>query len=350
LHRIPERMIQFQRVANSPEIKYRNRRAFQIEDEDSRVTVTVEGGHIAEILHKATGTNPLWSPPWSSIEPSRYDPAKYPEYGANAESKLLAGILGHSLCLDLFGPPSPEEEAAGITTHGEASIVPYDITVHGRDMICQAYMPIAQLSIHRHIHLAPGGTLHIIETVENMSALDRASAWTQHVTLGPPFLKNGVTQFCAPVKRSCTLEEREFEWPYLHCLDAHTEDLRVFTNAEPYGQVTTHLVDPSRTQGFFLAFSPESQILFGYTWERSDFPWLAIWDENCSRTAPPWNGRTVTRGLEFGASPLPETRRQMILRQSLFETPAYRWLPAKTKVQVKYLAFIRSSPHMPNAP
>ena len=105
--------------------EYRGRRAVQLENNDIRVTLTVEGGHIAEILHKATGVNPLWTPPWPSIEPSKYNRATHPQYGDDAEAKLLAGIMGHNLCLDIFGGPSKEEAAAGLTVHGEASVLKY---------------------------------------------------------------------------------------------------------------------------------------------------------------------------------------------------------------------------------
>src|SRR5580658_6188838 len=107
-------------------ITYRGRRAVSIENQEIRVTVLSEGGHIAGILHKAAGVNPLWTPAWRSIEPSTYDPAAHPGYGSGMDAKLLAGIMGHSLCLDLFGPPSPEEAEAGIGVHGEASAAAYD--------------------------------------------------------------------------------------------------------------------------------------------------------------------------------------------------------------------------------
>ncbi len=94
-------------------MKFHGREAVQLENDQIRVTVLREGGHIAEVLHKTSGVNPLWIPPWPSIEPSTYQAAQHPEYGANMESKLLCGIMGHNLCLDVFGPPSPEEAAAG---------------------------------------------------------------------------------------------------------------------------------------------------------------------------------------------------------------------------------------------
>src|SRR5438105_15228337 len=110
-----------------PERIYRRRRAHSIETSDLRLTVLVEGGHIAEIADKSSGVNPLWTPPWPSIEPSTYDRARHPEYGDDAEARLLAGIMGHNLCLDIFGGPSADEAAAGLTVPGEGSIVEYDV-------------------------------------------------------------------------------------------------------------------------------------------------------------------------------------------------------------------------------
>src|SRR6266481_10021743 len=157
-----------------PEITYRNRRAHSIETADLRVTVLVEGGHIAEIADKRTGVNPLWTPPWPSIEPSTYDRTKHPEYGADAESKLLAGIMGHNLCLDLFGGPSEAEAAAGLTVHGEGSVARYDVTSGEHEIAARAAMPMAQLRFERRLQLRPGSrTIAIAETVENVSSLDR---------------------------------------------------------------------------------------------------------------------------------------------------------------------------------
>ena len=341
------------------EVKYRDRRAVQLENGSMRVTVLAEGGHIAEILHKPSGVNPLWTPPWPSIEPSTYDPARHPEYGGDAESKLLAGIMGHNLCLDLFGAPSAEESAAGVTVHGEASVAPYSLRAEGSQLIASTTAPKAQLQFERRLSLDPDGkTLHITETVENLSAFDRPIAWTQHVTLGPPFLKKGSTQFRAPGTLSKVLEAdfggsfmksgAQFSWPLVPHVDGSTQDLRVYTNAPASSGFTTHLMDPHRDHAFFIAFSPDTKILFGYRWTRADFPWLGIWEENLSRKQAPWNGKTITRGLEFGASPMPETRRKMIERGSLFGVPAYRWLPAKSRATTNYSAFITTANAIPD--
>ena len=52
----------------------------------------------------------------------------------------------------------------------------------------------------------------------------------------------------------------------------------------------------ARQDAFFVAFSPRARLAFGYVWRTADFPWMGIWEENHSRTQPPWNGETMTRG------------------------------------------------------
>jgi hypothetical protein len=334
-----------------PETRYRNRQAHSISNDLLQITVTIEGGHIAELLHRATHVNPLWSPPWNSIDPSTYNSVTNPEYGGNSESKLLAGILGHNLCLDLFGPPSADEAAAGLTVHGEASVARYDVSSRDGEIVARCRLPIAQLAFERRIQLKDGDdTVYISETVENLSGLDHPIAWTQHVTLGPPFLEKGKTLFRLPAGKSRTLEGVDFDWPILPHDDRPPEDLRVYTDAPSSGGYTAHLLDAAVDESYFMAWSPASKVLFGYIWRTQDFPWIGIWEENHSRHTPPWNGETMTRGMEFGVSPIPETRRQMIDRKELFGTPGYRWLPAKSKTTVEYRAFIRTADSIPEDP
>src|SRR5213593_1881905 len=128
-----------------PETSYCGRRAAFIKNNDLRVTVLNEGGHIAEILDKHSGVNPLWIPPWPSIEPSTYDPGKHPQFGGGSDARLLAGIMGHNLCLDIFGPPSAEEAAAGMTAHGEGSVARYEINEADRQLTMRTHLPLAQL-------------------------------------------------------------------------------------------------------------------------------------------------------------------------------------------------------------
>ncbi len=328
---------------------FHNRRAVQIQNDQIRVTVTVEGGHIAEILDKKTGISPLWIPRWPSIEPTTYTPADHPEYGNGPESHLLSGIMGHNLCLDMFGPPSDDELAAGMTAHGEANIIAWELEASDACLSARCVMPIAQLTFQRTLRLT-GCRVLIEERVENPSPLDRPIAWTQHVTMGPPFLERGLAQFRVPARRSRSLGgETDFVWPFAPRSSGKPENLEVYSPADHAGGYSAHLLNPREDKGWFVAWSSSLKLAFGYVWNRADFPWLGIWDEYQSRQQPPWNGREVTRGMEFGVSPFPETRREMLERHILFDTPCYRWLPARGVLSVEYWAAIRYSDTVPDS-
>jgi hypothetical protein len=325
---------------------FKGRRAVCFENDTLRLTVLDEGGHIAEVFDKRASVNPLWVPNWKSVEPSAYAREKHAHFGSGPDAKLLAGIMGHNLCLDLFGVPSPEEALAGLTVHGEASVDRYDIAESGGELLLQLTLPLAQLKFSRSIRLY-GQHVRIHEVIENLSGIDRPLGWTQHVTLSPPFLDPATTQFCASFTRSVVAENdpgsdaylklgREFVWPIAPRSDGGESNLRQMHRTAPASGYTAHLADPQRKHAYFVAFSQQFRLAFGYVWRRNDFPWMGIWEENCSRQATPWDGRTVTRGMEFGVSPFPETRREMLERSRLFDTPTYKWIPARARLEAEY--------------
>ena len=346
---------------------YNGRRTESIENSDLRITVLRSGGHIAEILDKRTGVNPLWTPPWSSIDPTDYDPATHWIYGAGSDAKLLSGIAGHNLCLDLFGGPSTEEASAGMTVHGEAPVVDYkigdyDIGTCASELVIHADLPFAQMRFKRTITLFDHAA-RIRETVENRCAFDRPIGWTQHVTLGPPFLERGITQFRASATRSKVFEGRfgaadylqpgaEFDWPLAPLADPTNKnhvDLTVFNHASQSSAYTAHLMDPQKENAFFIAFSPSHELAIAYIWKRLNFPWMGIWEENHSRTHSPWNRQTLARGMEFGMSPIPESRREMVERGWLFGAPTFGWLRAHERIEVEYWAMTIQVPRIPES-
>jgi hypothetical protein len=338
---------------------YRDRAAAMIENDRLRVTVLTGGGHIAEVYDKDAGVNPLWTPTWPSIEPSSFDPVRHREYGKGPEARLLAGIMGHNVCLDLFGGPSDEEMAAGLTVHGEAPVVPYETTGEGHELVLRATLPLAQLRFERRIVLHDRG-VRIREIVENVASHDRPVGWTQHVTLGPPFLERGATEFRVSATQSQVYDGTFgdddylrpgtlFDWPHAPRIEGGHEDLRRLTSAPRSSAYTAHLMDPQDPHAFFVAFSQRFRLAFGYVWKRADFPWTGIWEENRSRKHPPWNGEAITCGMEFGVSPFPETRRQMIERGRFFGTPTFRWIPAGTRVEAEYWALAARTSMIPES-
>jgi hypothetical protein len=76
---------------------------------------------------------------------------------------------------------------------------------------------------------------------------------------------------------------------------------------------------------------------------------MGIWEENHSRASAPWNGRTLARGMEFGVSPFPESRRAMVDRRTLFGVPTYRWLPARDRLDAEYWIVVSGARSVPEA-
>jgi hypothetical protein len=329
------------------EVMFRGRRAVRIENEFLRVTVLKEGGHIAEIFDKRAGVSPLWIPKWTSQEPSAFARERSDEFGTGADAKLLAGIMGHNLCLDIFGGPSRDEAQAGLTVHGEASVDLYNILEATGELVMQLTLRLAQLKFRRSVQLLES-CIRIQEEVENLSAFDRPLAWTQHVTLGPPFLDPATTQFSASLTRSVVSTSdpgfdaylsagQEFIWPMAPRPGGGFADLRQMCGDSPASGYTAHVADPARDDAYWVAFAPQFGLAFSYIWRRVDFPWLGIWEENCSRQGSPWRGREVTRGMEFGVSPFPETRREMVDRNRLLGAATYKWIPANGRLMAEYL-------------
>jgi hypothetical protein len=325
---------------------FNNRKAFQIENELTRVTVTEEGGHIAEILNKETGVSPLWVPPWNSIEPSQWSEAGHPEHGGGPEAHLLSAIMGHNLCLHLFGGPSPEEAAAGIRVHGEAGIVRWDFESSTAGLTARCVLPLSRLAFERTISLE-GRRVNIHETVENLEAFDRPIAWTQHVTLGPPFLDRGKTEFHSNGALCGALpDEKTGKGGFV--LDKAGAVLKETLSSAPSSAgFRSFLMDKSQDESFFIAWSPALETALAYCWKRADFPWIGVWDENCYRESAPWSGRALARGLEFGVSPFPVSRKEMIERGRLLDTPSFAWVPAKGKLKAAYHAVTVKTKTMP---
>jgi hypothetical protein len=328
------------------QVIFNGRQAARLENDSLRVTVLREGGHIAEVFDKRAGVSPLWIPHWTSVEPSAFGHQQHGQFGTGPDAKLLVGIMGHNLCLDLFGGPSQEEAAAGLTVHGEASVDHYKISGTANEIVLRLTLPLAQLGFSRSLQLH-GQHIRIHETVENLSATDRPLAWTQHVTLSPPFLDPATTEFRASMSRSYVSETdpgfdaylkagAEFTWPMAPHTDGGVADLRAMHKTAPASGYTAHLADPQHEDAFFVAFAPQFRLAFGYIWKSADFPWMGIWEENCSRQGSPWDGRTITRGMEFGVSPIPESRREMVDRNRLLDAPAFKWLPARGRLEAEY--------------
>jgi len=337
------------------------RSGFRLRADWGYVSVLEGGGHICELnLNPCNGVNPLWRPPWATIDPSQYNRAKHARtYGEPPDGGLLAGIAGHSLSFDHFGPPSPEETAAGLTTHGEAPALKWDLQKHAKSpkpyLQYGRTLPEARIRFSRKLTLDPRNpVIYCEEEAVNLSPYDRPISWNEHVTFGPPFLEAGITWFDMPATRAkvCPASysprfslqpDAEFTWPNAPAKERKRMNLRTMP-ALRFGHYTAQLLNPELEIAFIAACNPRQKLLVVYAFRRADFPWVGNWEERYNRTAAPWRGKTFCRGLEFSTTPFAIPRRQTIEQGPLFGEPTYRWLPAKSKAQVRFLILLLEVP------
>lgn len=337
------------------------RAGFRLRADWGHVCALEGGGHICELnLNACSGVNPLWRPPWTTINPFKYTAAKRAgNYGSAPDGRLLSGIAGHSLSFDHFGPPSSEETAAGLTTHGEAPALRWKVEKLAQSRRPQLQygvtLPEARIRFSRTLTLdRVNPVIYCEEEAVNLSAYDRPISWNEHVTFGPPFLEAGVTWFDMPATRAkvapasyssrCFLQpDAEFNWPNAPTKNRRRMNLRT-TPALRFGHYTAQLLNPKLEIGFIAACNPRLKLLVVYAFRRIDFPWVGNWEERYNRTQVPWQGKTFCRGLEFSTTPFAVPRRETIEQGPLFGKSTYRWLPAKSKAQVRFLILMFEVP------
>ncbi len=262
--------------------------------------------------------------------------------------------MGHFLALDGFGAPSEPERAAGMPFHGEASklamkVISTQSSGAVRSLVLQSTLPLAQETLTRNIEMVEGeNVVYVTSDLESGVGVDRPIAWAEHATLGPPFLEKGKTVVDMPAL-SCRVRpfkpgaipgrlayERDFQWPLAPTKANGTADLRLVPE-ENYLDLASCQMDPRRTLAFVTALHLDRHLLFGYVFRRQDYPWLMSWMNYTG-------DNRAARGMEFSTQPFDISHQETVAMSPLFGTPTFRWLPAKAKLQTRWLMFYTRVP------
>jgi hypothetical protein len=325
---------------------FENRKAVVISNDKLQLTVTLLGGSFATILLRddPAGVNPLW-------EPARM--AR--ELGGGAEFR---GATGHFVCVDGFGPVSPEEREAGLPGHGEAHGQQYEVRQstkddHGATLTIEALLPIVQEKFTRTVRIVNGeNVLYVSSQLENLMGFDRPVNWAEHATVGSPFLESGATVIDVSGTQSMTrpydevkagaserrLESgKAFTWPMAPSLDGSSIDLRQTPTQPHYLDHATTLVKTGEKYAWVTALNTHKNLIIGYVFRPDEYPWVQYWGNY-----PP-TGK-MSRGLEFSTQPFDVSRREVLSSPPLFGAPMYRWLPAKSKITSNFLMFYAQAP------
>ncbi len=345
--------------------RWQGRSAYLLANDRIALRFLTGGGHLASLSCRtgiAKDVNLLWEANWRTIDPHRYAARTHARtYGAPPVGQFLSGFTGHALCLDYFGAPSEEETRLGLPLHGEPASGRWEIARKSVSrglarMSLRTKVKAAGLEVQRDISLRKGETVgYVTESVANLQPRDRFLQWVQHATFGPPFLESGESVCAISGQRAktwplgyegkCALEDdREFEWPMAPAECGGFVDISQPFVREGRGFVAAVLLNRDFRFAFVAVLNWRLGLAAGYCFRASDFPWVAIWEENRVRAGAPWSGKTRARGLEFGTSPMPVGLRDAISAGPLFGTPTVQCLPANSRRNISYAIFIANVP------
>jgi hypothetical protein len=261
----------------------------------------------------------------------------------------------HMLALDGFGAPSPEEAALGMPFHGETGKQIFKvIAIHEsgpvHSVTLQATLPLAQEVFTRKIEFSDGeSVIRVTSDLESLLTVDRPISWAEHATIGAPFLEKGKTVVDMPAT-NCRVRpykpggipghlayDRSFKWPLAPTSNGGQADLRVIPTDHNWLDLASCQMDPNRKLEFVTALQLEKHLIFGYVFRHDDFPWLMSWmnftgDDHAAR------------GMEFSTQAFDISHRETVAMSPLFGTPTFRWLPAKTKIETRFLMFYAKVP------
>lgn len=324
--------------------------AVRLSNDKLQMTLMVQGSSIASLV--MTDDAERLSPYWNPTRLAR-------ELGRTVQA---TGSLGHFVCVDGFGPASTEERAAGLPMHGEAHVTTFQVSAGrqsgGSSLTFTAKLPIVQEVFTRSFRVVEGeNVVYVDSQLENLMGFDRPVNWAEHATVAAPFLESGITTVEVSGSRSQTrpyvenptqgtLQDQtqrrltsgqDFTWPMAPGLDGKTIDLRAVPEHPHYLDHTATLLDPSRRLEWVAAFNSSKRVILGYVFKREEYPWLQYWGSYPADTQ-------VVRGMEFGTQPYDLPRREIITAGPMFNTPVYRWLPAKSKIESHFLLFYARVP------
>ena len=323
--------------------EFETRPVTAVENDKIELLVMNTGGAFASLLLKddPAKLNPMWNPALLAR-----NAGQKPRFGDS---------MGHFVCVDGFGPTSREERAAGFEGHGEAHRQPWERLTADRDGKVQrikwrAALPIVQEVFTRQLELVDGEQVVYVESeLESLLGFDRPINWAEHGTIGFPFLTPEKTVVDASVGRCQTrphddnaphrlLAEKEFKYPSeAPLITGGVANLRTVPAKPDSMDHTGCLFDPTRRLAFVTAINLEQNLMIGYLIRREEYPWLQEWMNYPANLG-------LARGLEFGTQPFDVSRRQTVEMCNLFGQPAFRWLPAKSKISSRFLLFYTKVP------
>jgi hypothetical protein len=349
------------RHCDSHPVEWKKRAGHRLSNDVVELTMLTGGGHIVDFRLCGSPINLIWEAPWQTIDPQNFSSKHEALYGQGAVGQLLSGYSGHALVLGYFGMPSDAEVAQGLSLHGEAASAAWKLisltsSVDEASLTMEVELPAYKLHCRRTITLrAAASSAAITETVTNLSDAPLDFQWVQHATFGPPLFAKDNAELFIPAAQAISwplgyegmalvADNAEFTWPNAPTPSGTLVNLARPFQREKTGFVVSVLTDPTRNDAYAAVLNRRLGLVAGYHFDRTRFPWIALWEENRARDYAPWEGITQVRGVEFGTSPMPLGLEQAQNTGTLFNTPVLTSISPGAEISTTYEIFATEVP------
>jgi hypothetical protein len=298
----------------------------QLENDFASLTVDSFGGAITAFCLKENEINPL---------SFAFSKEQMPD-----SNKAGANYQGHFACIGRWGEPSAGEVNAGLVNHGEPANMQWTIA-ESTDAVLKMYAVAAKegLKVDRTIIMDQDNPVYAVEeTITNINSLGRMVNIVQHPTLAAPFLDEHTLVDCNALNGFDQAHYKNIlgniiKWPKAKDQLNNIIDLR---NPHcSYNAVYSFIVDPADDYGWITSFSPTHNLLFGYVWKRSDYPWIHLWQHYIKN-------KIQYRGIEFGTAGIHQPFNQILdTATTVFGERTYAFIDAGETITKNYLSFIQ---------
>jgi hypothetical protein len=301
-------------------------RLIQLQNARSVIVIDPFGGAITDFHLKDINVNPL---------SFCFTKEQMPE-----NNKGGAPYKGHFLCLGRWGEPSVGEINSGLPNHGQFANILWVIEKNKERNIVKmdATADLEGLHIKRKVILDIQAPVFVVnEVVRNINPLGRLYNMVQHPSLAAPFLEettvvdcNGSVGFDQAFYKETT--QNTLQWPAGK--DGKQNDIDLRKSVTPYNSVFSFVVKKDDEYGWITAYSGKHHLLFGYTWERSDYPWIHLWQYYNQ-------GIIQYRGIEFGTAGIHQPFNEILNTSPiLFGEKTYAFIDAGESISKNYFSFL----------
>jgi len=250
---------------------------------------------------------------------------------------------GHFACIGRWGAPSAGEILAGIPSHGEAANIEWTIGDRATGQL-KMYTIAAKegLKVTRNILLDNTSSVYLVnEIVTNINPLGRVFNMVQHPTIASPFLNENTFVNCNASKgfnqaNYKNIDANTIAWPMAR--DEAKKNINLQCPGFSSSAVYSFIVNPQDSYGWITAFSPAHQLLIGYLWKRSDYPWIHQWLHYS-------NDILQYRGIEFGTAGIHQPFDEIMLTaNSVFGEKTFTFIDAGESITKRFLSFCYKTP------